>query len=251
MSLVATFPKSAAGHLFPEEVTIGWERGPQLPAIVAAGAIDAYVASAHAYFERGPDAAWLAEEIGWREESVVELARRCERESERVTLAVLPSQRRDSRLRGVVLAPSTESTAYAPFGRGFPTAAAIRGEPSRDFLYAVAWEAFTEAEESLGAKRVGLGHFTAGTGHWCVHFDGVAAAVMLEAVAHRCERCPSTALEAVTFLGHCGHIERRHVEEGVRLLRHDRRPGHHRPIETHREARGAATIVTLALAAPE
>jgi hypothetical protein len=246
MSVVARIPK-VTERLFPEEIAISWERGPTLPSIVDAGKIDAYVASARAYRERHADTVWLAGALGRPAGEIVELAQRCEEESDRITLAVLPSRHGCSALRGIVLVPSTESSAYAPFHRGFDTPTALWSDPSRDFVYAVAWEALAAAEERLGAKRVGIAHFTAGRGHRGVRFDSIVAACMVEALAHRCARQPPSALEAAVFLGHCGCIEQHHIENGVRLVRQDRRLGNHRPIEACVESRGTGILITLAV----
>lgn len=191
MNVVAKLPK-ATERFFPEEVAISWERGPDFPAIVAAGTIDAYVASARAYHERHSDAEWLAEALARPTAEIVELAQRCEEEIDKIALAVLPSRHRDDALRGVVFVPSTESRAYAPFHRGFRTATALWSEPSRDFVYAVTWEALTAAEEQLGATRVALAHLTSGRGHHGVRFDAIVAACMIEVIAHRRARRSTT-----------------------------------------------------------
>lgn len=151
--------------------------------------------------------------------------------NERVTLVALASRRPDSLLRGIILAPGSNTRSYEPFARSYDP------RPNRDFYYNVSYEATAHACRTWGARKVAISHLSA-SGQY--HED--IATCHAEALAHFCDGNPDTAPDSFIFCGCC--ITPEHLQ-GIRRLNTDGQSSKHHPIRVECVAKDGATLLHL------
>lgn len=101
----------------------------EIKTLAADAKIDAYIVSTEDGFSPlGSNRRFLASELGVPEDEIRRLADWNRFKNPRVTLAVLPSRRENSCLRGLIVAPSQTSECYQLFAAG------IFARPYRDFF---------------------------------------------------------------------------------------------------------------------
>ena len=88
------------------------------------------------------------------EPSIGQLADWCRARSPEITLAVIPSRRIDTQLKGLILSPYDGSQCYLQFANG------EWSRPHRDFMYSVTWESLYQAVHRLDAKHPALMHLS-------------------------------------------------------------------------------------------
>jgi hypothetical protein len=152
-------------------------------------------------------------------------------DNERVTLVTLVSRRAGSLLRGIILAPGSNTRSYEPFARSYDP------RPNRDFYYNVSYEAIAFACAQWGARKLAISHLSS-SGHY--HED--IATCHAEALAHYCDEHPEAAPESFVFCGCC--IRPEHLQ-GIGRLNAEGKTGKHRPIRVETEARDGATLLHL------
>lgn len=103
-----------------------------------------------------------------------------------VTLVAIPSERRDSLLKGVILAPYERSDCYRRFA--VPT----YDKPHRDFTYNVTYEAISLAYRLWNARRIGVASYHGGKSHRDL------TTCQVEAMSHFCNA--HRGMESFTFL---------------------------------------------------
>jgi hypothetical protein len=135
-----------------------------------------------------------------------------------VTLIAIPSERQNSRLKGLILAPYDGSEVYKKFS--YPGYKA-----HRDFMYGVTYEAIGHAYERWGARRIGVTHLA--RAKYNERFDRDVTTCQVEAMFHFSATHPE--IESFTFLdGVRGNQPLQIVTELNRL----QNVGVHRPIRT-------------------
>lgn len=212
-------------------ITIAYGHG-ECKTFAPKGMIDAYVVSTETGFSPlGSNGRFLSSDLDIPESEIRRLADWNRFENPRVTLAMLPSRRKDSCLRGLILAPSQGSQCYKQFeARSF-------GRPYRDFYYNVTYEAIAYAAGSWGARRIAISSLE--------RFDDFRediAACNAEALAHYCDAF-ANAIETFIFLRD-GVVSPEHLA-GIRLLNSEGETGQHRPISTETEHHEGHVLVHL------
>lgn len=152
-------------------------------------------------------------------------------DNERITLIALPSRRPESLLRGIILAPGSNTHSYSPFVRSYDP------RPNRDFYYNVSYEAIAYACRQWDARKVTISHLSSSG---CYHED--IATCHAEALAHFCDVEPESAPESFVFFGCCineGHLK------GIQRLNAEGKLSTHRSIQIVQETRGQATMLHL------
>lgn len=224
-------PIAVLGSRQGGRVSIAFYSG-EIKTLAPESRIDAYIVSTEDGFSPlGSNRRFLASEIGIPEAEISWLADWNRFKNPRVTLAVLPSRRKSSCLRGVILAPSQTSECYQLF------AARAFGRPYRDFYYNVTYEAIAYASQTWCAHRIAISHLS---GCGCFHED--IATCNAEALAHYCDSSVN-AIESFTFLSDCD-IALEHLA-GIRRLNAEGQTGEHRPITTEMEYHDGHVLVHL------
>lgn len=212
-------------------VTIGYGQG-ECKTLAPGGAIDAYIVSTETGFSPlGSNGRFLSSDLDIPENEIRRLADWNRFENPRVTLAIFPSRRKDSCLRGLILAPSQGSECYRQFeARSF-------GRPYRDFYYNVTYEAIAYASGRWGARRIAISSLE--------RFDNFRediATCNAEALAHYCDAFPGI-IEAFIFLRD-GVISPEHLA-GISRLNSEGETGQHRTISTETEHHSGHVLVHL------
>lgn len=153
-------------------------------------------------------------------------------DNERVTLVALASRRAGSLLRGIILAPGSNTRSYEPFASSYDP------RPNRGFYYNISYEAIAFACAQWGAQKLAISHLSS-SGQY--HED--IATCHAEALAHYCDEHPETAPESFVFCGGCC-IRPEHLQ-GIKCLNAEGKTGRHRPIRIETEARNGATLQHL------
>ena len=194
--------------------------------------IDAYIVSTEEGFSPlGSNLCFLASDIGVPRDEIKRLADWNRFKNPRVSLVAIQSRKKDSFLRGVILAASESSESYKRF------AVPRYGRPYRDFYYNVTYEAIAYASEAWGARRLAISHLS---GCNCFHED--IATCNAEALAHYCDSS-ANVIESFTFLRDCD-ISLEHLA-GIRRLNTESNTGQHRPILTETEHHEGHVLVHL------
>lgn len=102
-----------------------------------------------------------------------------------ITLLAIPSQRPDSRLKGIMISPYEGSECYKKFANP------EYSKPYRDFFYNVSYEAISYVFNIWGAKKIGLTHLA----RMRIHPD--VTACQIEALCHFCDTC--RGIESFSF----------------------------------------------------
>jgi len=216
-------------------IPISFDPGSLQPLAIS-GDVDSYVvATEDGFSPLGLNRAFIATDLGVSVEMIARLARWNRFENSRFTLVAIPSQRSDSLLRGVILAPSETSTCY----RKLPT----RGRPPhRTFYYNVSYESIAYICGKWGACRPAISHLSASG-----HFHEDIATCNAEALAHYFEDHPQ-AIQAFTFLGCC--ISERHLA-GIARLNSEGGMSKHRPVTIELEEHAHHSLIHLNWSRPQ
>jgi hypothetical protein len=195
------------------------------------GQVDAYiVATEDGFSPLGINRAFIADDLGITESEIGELANWNRFKNPRVTLVAIPTRRKHSLLRGVVLACSETSECYKRFATPF------YGRPYRDFYYNVTYEAIAYAAIEWAARRPGISHLSASG-----QFTEDIATCNAEALAHYCDSHPGS-IDSFTFFGCCmgeGHFT------GIKRLNPEGESGRHRPIVSEIEQLETHSLIHL------
>jgi hypothetical protein len=214
------------------------------------GSIDCLIADSEDGFSQlGEERRFLSEELGYPdtslhkwliegypdrlEASIGQLADWCRGRSPEITIAVIPSRRLDSRLKGLILSPYDGSKCYLQFANG------EWARPYRDFMYSVAWECLHQAFHRLGARHPATMHLSR-VKTWRWQFKWEVTFCQVEAALNFHDENPD--LESLTFLDPCpGNC----VAWALRYFRggHDRSP--HRPITRYSTEQWGIHFVTI------
>ena len=212
-------------------VAIAYGQG-ECKTLAPEGLIDAYIVTTETGFSPlGSNGRFLSSDLDIPENEIRRLADWNRFENPRVTLAIFPSRRKGSFLRGLVLAPSQGSECYKQFQtHGF-------GRPYRDFYYNVTYEAISYASGSWGARRIAISSLERFGG-----FHEDIAICNVEALAHYCDARPGV-IESFTFLRD-GVISPEHLAD-IRWPDRESAFGQHRPIFTEIERHAGHVLVHL------
>ena len=107
-----------------------------------------------------------------------------------VTLVAIPSERRGSHLKGIILSPYDGSECYRQF------AVPNYSRPHRDFMYNVTFEALSYAYRTWQARRIGITHLS--RSKYGGNYLRDLTTCQIEAVMHFCNENPG--IESVSFL---------------------------------------------------
>lgn len=207
-------------HAFFKELA---ERGEADAAIVSTEEGFSPLGASRDFFER---------DLGISYENEIKLLANWNRfDNERVTLVALVSRRSGSLLRGIILAPGSNTRSYEPFARSYDP------RPNRDFYYNISHEAIAFACREWGARKLAISHLSS-SGQY--HED--IATCHAEALAHYCDEHPDTAPDFFVFCGCC--ITPEHLQ-GIRRLNAEGQSSKHFPILVEPEERSGATLLHL------
>ena len=154
-------------------------------------------------------------------------------ENPRVTLVAIQTRNPLGRLRGVILAPGSNTENYKVFG----SHSGRYGTPSRNYYYNVSYEAIAYACIHWNAKKIGISHLCSSG-----DFHEDIATCHAEALAHFCDEHPSSAPESFVFCGCCMTADQL---KGIRRLNAEAGVTHHRPIRVETEVTPNATLLHL------
>lgn len=204
----------------------------EIKSLASQGKIDAYIVSTEDGFSPlGSNRRFLASELGVPENEITKLADWNRFENPRVSLVAIKSRRKDSLLRGVILAASESSTSYERF------ATPRYGRPYRDFYYNVTYEAIAYASKTWCAQHLAISHLSG-----CNTFHEDIATCNAEALAHYCDSSVNT-IESFTFLSDCD-ISLEHLA-GISQLNIEGNTSLHHPILTETEQHEGHVLVHL------
>jgi hypothetical protein len=149
----------------------------------------------------------------------------------RVTLVAIPSRNPEGRLRGVILAPGSNSRSYGTYSRSSSQS------PNRSFYYNVAYEAIAFVCRQWESRRIAISHLCGGR-----RFHADMATCQAEALAHFCDSDPQVAPESFVFCGCC--ITPDHLK-GIQRLNAESGISRHIPIHVEQETTAGVTLLHL------
>lgn len=183
MLAIATLESRTGGR-----TTVGHGRD-SLESSARTGDVDAYiVATEDGFSPLGMNLRFLSNDLGVPIAEIKRLADWNRFENSRVSLVALASRRKESYLRGLILAASESSECYKHF------ATPRYGRPHRDFYYNVTYEAIAYSVSAWRARRLAISHIP-GSGRF--HEDIVTCNA--EALAHYCD-AHADAIDTFLFL---------------------------------------------------
>lgn len=195
------------------------------------GEVDAYIAAAEDGFSPlGINLRFLSDDLGVPVAEIKRLANWNRFENPSVSLVALASRRRESYLRGAILATSETSECYKKF------ATALYGRPYRDFYYNVTYEAISHCVSKWSARRLAISHLSASG-----RFHEDIATCNAEALGHYCDGHPK-AVDSFMFLGCC--IAHQHLS-GISRLNAEGLTCAHRDIATEIVNRDGHIVIHL------
>jgi hypothetical protein len=210
--------------------TVAYDGG-SLEPHARAGEVDAYiVATEDGFSPLGMNLPFLSEDLGIPVAEFKRLADWNRFENPRVSLVALASRRRESFLRGVILAASETSKCYEKF------AAPRYGRPYRDFYYNVTYEAISHSVSQWSARHLAISHLSASG-----RFHEDIATCNAEALAHYCDG-HTNVVESFAFLGCC--IASQHLS-GISRLNAECQISAHRDIATEVVDRDGHVLIHL------
>lgn len=154
-------------------------------------------------------------------------------ENPRVTLVAIQSNNPLGKLRGIILAPGSNTENYKVFG----SHSGRHGPPSRNYYYNVSYEAIAYACLNWKATRLSIAHLCGSS-----DFHEDMATCHAEALGHFCDEHPAAAPESFVFC--CCCIDVRQLN-GIRRLNAEGGVTHHRKIRVETEVRPTATLLHL------
>lgn len=203
-----------------------------LRTLADSGEVDAFiVATEDGFSPLGKNRSFLSSDLNISEQEIGELADWNRFENQQVTLVALRSRNSESRLRGVILAPSENSECYKRF------ATPRYGLPYRDFYYNITYEAIAHACGIWRARHIAISHLS-GAGNF--HED--IATCSAEALGHYCDGDGGTHIESFVFVGCCISME--HLT-GISRLNAKAENGQHLPIAISVENREGYDMIHL------
>ncbi len=217
------------------QTTVRFNFDLEFKSLAYSGLADSFIVSTEEGFSPlGAASAFLQADLGISyDEEIRKSARWNQDENIEVTLLAYESQRPQSLLRGIVLAPGTNCMSYARFaGNSY-----FNPKPHRDYYYNVSYEAISFLCKTLGARKIGISHLS-GSGEF--HED--MATCHIEALSHFCYEFPHLAPESFLFCGCC--IEEKHLL-GARDLVRSGIENTHRPIKVFTSSRRQAKVITI------
>lgn len=227
MNFLATL-QSKHGH----RTTLGYDFHACFRELAERGDADACIVSTEDGFSPlGTSRDFFSTDLGIPADEIKHLADWNRFENERVTLVALASRRRDSRLRGIILAPGETARCYAQF------AVPLYSRPYRDFYYNVTYEAIAFACREWKARKLGISHLSASG-----HFHEDIATCQAEALAHFCDNNLDVCPESFAFCDCCINIE--HLQ-GIQRLNEEGARTVHRPISISIEEDKQASLIHL------
>ena len=193
--------------LLGEDVIINHAIGCRIETLAMSGLIDAFIVETEDGFsELGQARRFLARDLGLQERNLVKwvldgLPDKLERNiasladwnrarTPEVTLVAIPSEIRDSYLKGLVLSPYEGSECYKRFSRQ-----EYRWTHT-DFIYNVTYEAISYAYRTWNARRIGLTHFSRSKYRGSYKWD--VTTCQIQAIAHFCAE--NKGMESFTFI---------------------------------------------------
>jgi len=152
-------------------------------------------------------------------------------ENTKVTLIAFKSRRPNGALKGIILAPGSNTKSYEPFA-GSPYS-----RPHRDFYYNVSYEAIAYACFEWSAQKIAMSHLSS-----CGQFAKDMAICQIEAASHFCNEHPNQSPKSLTYCECC--IRDEHFE-GIASLETEVGANEHRPIRITTEQIGLANLLHL------
>ena len=153
--------------------------------------VDAYlVATEDGFSPLGSAKTFLANELGWNECDIRNLADWNRFNNDKVTLIACQSRNPKSFLRGFILCPCENSKCYTEFAQP------LYGKPYRDFYYNITYEAIAFATQVWNAKKLAISHLSAGGNY---HQD--IALCTAEALGHFCDK--TQKFDSFSFIDCC------------------------------------------------
>ncbi|MDP1527021.1 MAG: hypothetical protein Q8M20_14510 [Rhodocyclaceae bacterium] len=227
MSLLSNL-ESRHGH----RTAIGYDLHASFKELAERGEADvAIVSTEDGFSPLGISKEFFAADLGVPVKEISRLADWNRNENDRVTLAAISSQREGSQLRGIILAPGSNTRSYQPFVRSYDP------RPNRNFYYNVSYEAIVFACRKWGARKLAISHLSS-SGQY--HED--IATCHMEALGHFCDGDPEHAPESFMFCGCC--INPDHLR-GIQRLNAEGSRKAHRSITVEQCVDGPAILLHL------
>lgn len=229
--------RSIKGH----GVRVGYDFRTVFDGLVARDEADvAIVSTEDGYSPLGASRSFLQRDLGISYDGEIRrLAQWNRSENPRVTLVALASRNPQGRLRGVILAPGSNTLSYGRFGHSTRYA-----RPHRDYYYNISYEAFAYASLYWGARKLAISHLSgSGAFHWEMPICHA------EALSHFCDEHPEAVPTSLVFCGCC--METHHFREMTRLFGQAGESTsafertRHRPIRVEQERLGDAILLHL------
>jgi hypothetical protein len=234
----------------PADLAIHHTTNLRLEQLLDQGSVDCFIADSEDGFSQlGEERRFLSEELGYPdtslhkwmiegypdrlEPSIGQLADWCRERSPEITLAVIPSRRLDSRLKGLVLSPHDGSKSYLQFANG------EWARPHRDFMYSVTWECLYQACHRLGARHPAVTHLSR-VKTWKEQFKWEVTCCQVEAALTFHEQY--AALESITFFD---PFPGNRVAEAMRHFESGPYRSPHRPITRYSTEQWGIHFVTI------
>jgi hypothetical protein len=200
--------------LLGDDVLINHSIGFQIETLAQSGLLDALIVETEDGFSQlGCERRFLATDLGLQERNLVKwvldgfpdklekniasLADWNRSRTPEVTLVAIPSEMRDSYLKGVILSPYDGSECYKRFS-------SIYGRIHRDFMYNVTYEAISYAYRTWNARRIGLTHLSRKKyggkygRKYGENYQLDVTTCQVEAIAHFCGE--NKGMESFTFI---------------------------------------------------
>ncbi|MCE9551383.1 MAG: hypothetical protein K8R50_10375 [Betaproteobacteria bacterium] len=196
------------------------------------GVVDTLITAADEGFTPlGFASTFLEQDLGVPFAEIRSLADWSRSRNDQVTVIGIPSRRKDSQLRGLILAPCENSISYRRYAKP------QYGKPFRDFYYNVTYEAIALAHAEWGAQKFAMSHLSLSN-----RFHEDIATCNAEALAHFCDENPNAGIESFVFTGCC--IEKSHLN-GIARLNAESKTGHHHPVNITKSVANGYTLVHI------
>lgn len=221
--------QSKHGH----HTTIGYDFRQLFQELAESGEADVGIVSTEDGFSPlGASRKFFASDLGIPDDEIRRLANWNRFVNKQVTLIALGSRNKNGLLKGVILAPGSNTESYLHF----PASVRCR-RPYRDYYYNVSYEAINFACKHWGARKIAISHLS-GSGQY--HED--IATCHAEALGHFCDAEPESAPDSFIFCGCC--ITTEHLA-GISRLNDEGEITCHRPIKTISQDQGGVLLINL------
>ena len=204
-----------------KKINIQYEFERSIQDLCKSGVIDALIMSSEDGFSPlGSCREFVAKDLGIEASNISRLANWSRFENKDVSFISIPSQRKDSKLRGIILAPGETCECYKKF------ATPRYGKPYRDFYNNVSYECILEAAIKFNAKNIGMTHLSASN-----NFHRDIATCTMEALIHLANGNDKIEINSFIFTGCC--ISQSHLT-GLEILQNEHGTQNHVPIKTQK-----------------